>query len=111
MRLQNHQLLEGLSGKTLAKNCGLTQPDFRHLQWMKKDASPDLADRANKIHFSVTKFLEEAERSLQQHMRAYYESVEKAAEEKINQLVESLPANSRADINKRAYEAAFSKSH
>ncbi|GAV00442.1 hypothetical protein RvY_11289 [Ramazzottius varieornatus] len=111
MCLQNHQLLEGLSGKTLAKNCGLTQPDFRHLQWMKKEGSSDLAGKANNIHLSVAKFLDEAERSLQQHMRAYYETVEKAAEEKINELVESLPANSRADINKRAYEASLFKSH
>ena len=42
-------------------------------------------------------------------MKAYYQMVAQAAEEKINELVESLPADSRAEMNHKAYDTAFAR--
>ena len=42
-------------------------------------------------------------------MKAYYQMVAQVAEVKINQLVESLPADSRAEMNHKAYDTALAK--
>ena len=109
MRLRNNQYLQESEGKSLVKDSGLTKPNFCYLQWMRVNASSTLADTSASLSTAVGKFLSEAEHSLKEHMRAYHKTVEEAAGEKINELVEGLPANSRAEMNRKAYGTALAK--
>ena len=103
MRRRNYQSLQVVTDKNLV------QPDFGYLQWMKENASPAMADKSVSLSTVMEKFLDEAEQSLQEHMKAYYQMVAQAAEDKINELVESLPADSRAEMNHNAYDTALAK--
>ncbi|GAV00444.1 hypothetical protein RvY_11291 [Ramazzottius varieornatus] len=105
MRQRNYQRLQALNEKILVEDCGLIGPDFGYLQWMKRNTSSALAEQAGGISTAVDKFLKGAEGSVQQHMQAYYGTVEKATEETINELVESIPVNGRTDVNQKAYNA------
>ena len=71
-----------------------------------------MADKSVSLSTVVEKFSKEAEQSLreaQKHMEAYYQIVAQATEEEIGELVESLPADSRAEMNHKAYDTAFAK--
>ena len=72
MRLCNHQSLQVVTDKSLVQNLNLLQPDFAYLQWMKENASPAIADKSVTLSTDVEKYLDEAEQSLQEHMKAYY---------------------------------------
>ncbi|GAV00451.1 hypothetical protein RvY_11295-2 [Ramazzottius varieornatus] len=110
MRHRNHQRLQELKDKLLCKDAGLTAPDFGSLPWIKNHATSSSLDKVDTIQTTVIQLVEDTEKSLQHHMRQYYELVEKVTEDKIDELVESLPANSRADVNQKAYnEASLSR--
>ena len=108
--LRNHQSLQVLADKSLVQNFGLVH--FGYLQWMEGNASPTMADKSVTLSTVVEKFSKEAEQSLreaQKHMEAYYQIVAQATEEEIGELVENLPADSRAEMNHKAYDTAFAK--
>ena len=108
-RHSNHQQQQALSGKILSATYGLMQPDFNHLPWLKRNSSSAVSDQADSLHLNVKSFLDEAERSLQAHMLKYHEIIAGATEDKINELVESLPANSRTEVNQNAHNTALAR--
>ncbi|GAV00452.1 hypothetical protein RvY_11296 [Ramazzottius varieornatus] len=110
VRRINDGHLRALESKDLTRKCRLSRPDFCYSQWAKKNGSAALVNKVNTHLATVTSLLERTERSLQQNTREYHRTVEKIVEKRIHELLDSLPANVRADVKRRAYDASLPNS-